>query len=42
MLDHYKDVAAAHESGDLAFGTVDSWLVYVGPGWISARCALRR
>jgi glycerol kinase len=28
MLDHYKDVAAAHESGDLLFGTVDSWLMY--------------
>lgn len=28
MLDHYKEVAAAHDSGDLMFGTVDTWLVY--------------
>lgn len=28
MLDHYKEVAEANASGDLAFGTVDSWLVY--------------
>lgn len=29
MLDHHKAVHEAHESDDLMFGTVDSWLVYV-------------
>ncbi|KAK4684182.1 glycerol kinase, partial [Tremellales sp. Uapishka_1] len=28
MIDHHKEVHQAHESDDLAFGTVDSWLVY--------------
>jgi glycerol kinase len=28
LLDHNKNVKAAHNSGDLAFGTVDSWLMY--------------
>ncbi|ORX40088.1 hypothetical protein BD324DRAFT_616215 [Kockovaella imperatae] len=28
MLDHYLEVREAHESDDLMFGTVDSWLVY--------------
>ena len=31
MLDHHKNVREAHDSDDLMFGTVDSWLVYVGP-----------
>jgi glycerol kinase len=29
MLDNYPEVAAAHESDDLLFGTVESWLLYV-------------
>lgn len=29
MIDHHKEVHDAHESDDLCFGTVDSWLVYV-------------
>lgn len=29
MIDHYPDVAAAHESDDLLFGTVESWVLYV-------------
>jgi len=28
MLDHYPAVKEAHDSGDLAFGTVDTWLMY--------------
>ncbi|KAJ3731508.1 glycerol kinase [Lentinula guzmanii] len=28
MLDHIPDVAAAHESDDLLFGTVESWVLY--------------
>lgn len=29
MLEHHQAVFEAHEKDDLAFGTVDSWLVYV-------------
>jgi len=29
MIDHYPDVAAAHEADDLLFGTVESWVLYV-------------
>jgi hypothetical protein len=29
MIDHYPDVHKAHESDDLLFGTIESWLVYV-------------
>lgn len=29
MIDHHKEVHDAHESDDLMFGTVDTWLVYV-------------
>jgi glycerol kinase len=29
MLDHHKAVREADDAGDLMFGTVDSWLVYV-------------
>ena len=29
MIDHHKEVHEAHESDDLMFGTVDTWLVYV-------------
>lgn len=28
MIDNYPDVAAAHEADDLAFGTVESWVLY--------------
>ncbi|KAF7331359.1 Glycerol kinase [Mycena kentingensis (nom. inval.)] len=28
MLDNHSEVAAAHEADDLAFGTVESWVVY--------------
>lgn len=28
MLQHHHEVRDAHESDDLMFGTVDSWLVY--------------
>ncbi|KAJ8082050.1 Glycerol kinase [Marasmius tenuissimus] len=28
MIDHYPDVAAAHEADDLLFGTVESWVLY--------------
>ncbi|KAE9406502.1 glycerol kinase [Gymnopus androsaceus JB14] len=28
MIDHYPDVTAAHESDDLLFGTVESWILY--------------
>lgn len=28
MLDHHREVHEAHESDDLLFGTVDSWLMY--------------
>lgn len=30
MLDHLPEVQLAHESDDLLFGTVESWLAYVG------------
>jgi len=29
MIDNYPDVAKAHESDDLLFGTVESWVAYV-------------
>jgi hypothetical protein len=29
MIDHYPEVAAAHEADDLLFGTVESWVAYV-------------
>ncbi|KAF8523603.1 hypothetical protein JB92DRAFT_2883279 [Gautieria morchelliformis] len=28
MLDHYPEVSMAHESDDLLFGTVESWILY--------------
>ncbi|KAJ7210447.1 glycerol kinase [Mycena pura] len=28
MIDNYPDVAAAHEADELAFGTVESWVLY--------------
>ncbi|KIK61293.1 hypothetical protein GYMLUDRAFT_58857 [Collybiopsis luxurians FD-317 M1] len=28
MIDNYPDVSAAHESDDLLFGTVESWVLY--------------
>ncbi|KAF8347776.1 glycerol kinase [Amanita rubescens] len=28
MIDHYPEVAKAHESDDLLFGTVESWIAY--------------
>ncbi|KAF8623204.1 hypothetical protein AX15_006442 [Amanita polypyramis BW_CC] len=28
MIDHYPEVATAHESDDLLFGTVESWIAY--------------
>ncbi|KAF8637580.1 hypothetical protein AX17_002649 [Amanita inopinata Kibby_2008] len=28
MIDHYPEVAKAHESDDLLFGTVESWVAY--------------
>ncbi len=30
MLDHIPEVAQAHEADELHFGTVESWLIYVG------------
>ncbi|KAG6821471.1 hypothetical protein H0H93_010195 [Arthromyces matolae] len=30
MIDNHSDVAAAHEQDDLLFGTVESWVAYVG------------
>ncbi len=33
MIDHHREVEEAYDSDDLAFGTVDSWLVYVGLGF---------
>lgn len=35
MLDHHPEVHDAHESDDLCFGTVDSWLVYVSRKFLS-------
>lgn len=29
MIDHYPEVAKAHEADDLLFGTVESWVAYV-------------
>lgn len=34
MIDHHKEVHDAHESDDLMFGTVDTWLVYALTGAI--------
>lgn len=31
MIDHYPDVAKAHDTDDLLFGTVESWVAYVRP-----------
>lgn len=28
MIDHYPDVAKSHESDDLLFGTIESWVAY--------------
>ena len=30
MIDHHTNVKKAHEEDDLMFGTVESWIVYVG------------
>jgi glycerol kinase len=30
MIDNYKEVGQAHEADDLLFGTVESWVAYVG------------
>ncbi|KAK7467411.1 Glycerol kinase [Stygiomarasmius scandens] len=35
MIDHYPDVAAAHEADDLLFGTVESWVLYNLVGGVS-------
>ena len=32
MLEHHESVRVAHESDDLMFGTVESWIVYVSVG----------
>jgi hypothetical protein len=29
MIDNYSQVSEAHETDDLLFGTVESWIVYV-------------
>lgn len=29
MIDHHADVKNAHDTGDLLFGTVESWVTYV-------------
>jgi glycerol kinase len=29
LLDHVPEVHKAHEEGNLIFGTIDTWLVYV-------------
>jgi glycerol kinase len=29
MIDNWEDVRQAHETDDLAFGTVESWIAYV-------------
>jgi glycerol kinase len=29
MIDNWADVRQAHESDELAFGTVESWIAYV-------------
>jgi glycerol kinase len=29
MIDNYDEVKEAHNSDDLLFGTVESWVVYV-------------
>ena len=39
MIDHYPEVAQAHESDDLLFGTVESWIGYVGR-MISSPCLI--
>jgi glycerol kinase len=33
MIDNYPAVAEAHQSDDLLFGTVESWVAYVRPFW---------
>lgn len=30
MLDYYPEVKKAHEADELLFGTVESWILYVG------------
>ena len=43
MLDNVPAVASAHDSGDLRFGTIDSWLVYsLSNGRPGAGAAARR
>ena len=31
MIDHHENVRKAHDEDDLMFGTVESWILYVGP-----------
>ena len=31
MIDHHENVWRAHDEDDLMFGTVESWILYVGP-----------
>ncbi|KAJ7110284.1 glycerol kinase [Mycena crocata] len=40
MIDNYPDVAAAHESDDLLFGTVESWVLYNLLGGVAANIHL--
>ena len=35
MIDHYPEVAKAHDEDDLLFGTIESWVAYVS--WLG-RC----
>jgi len=30
MIDNHSEVQKAHEEDDLLFGTLESWVVYVG------------
>ena len=30
MIDNYPEVETAHKSDDLLFGTIESWVAYVG------------
>jgi glycerol kinase len=39
MIDNWEDVRKAHETDDLAFGTVESWIAYVSLGPYSLSCA---
>lgn len=41
MIDHHKEVHDAHESDDLMFGTVDTWLVYVSASIIIMKSCCR-